>query len=110
LARDIENLSRSIKVVKGNAISNKTILKKTYTKNGRVYKEDIIQELDEKIEIYGFESLMELKVIIAHEIAHIVGIPHIKVKGALMNPILQENQIKKLQLTKEDIRNFKKHF
>ena len=45
-----------------------------------------------------------------HEIAHLVGIPHINVKDALMNPILQQNQINELSLTKSDILNFKKNF
>ena len=44
-----------------------------------------------KIEIYGFDNKQELKVILAHEIAHLVGIPHINVKDALMNPILQKS-------------------
>ena len=63
-----------------------------------------------KIEIYGFNNLNELKVILAHEIAHLVGLPHIDKKGALMNPIIQVNQIEKLFLTHEDIELFKRYF
>lgn len=63
-----------------------------------------------KIEIYGFESLSELKAILAHEIAHLVGVPHIQEQGALMNPILQKNQKQNLNLTYDDILNFKEHF
>lgn len=63
-----------------------------------------------KIEVYGFDSKNELKAILAHEITHLVGIPHIEVKDALMNPILQENQINLLSLSKSDIINFKKFF
>jgi predicted Zn-dependent protease len=63
-----------------------------------------------KIEIYGFESKDELKAILAHELAHLLGIPHIDAKGSLMNPILQENQIEQLSLSKKDIINFKKNF
>ena len=59
-----------------------------------------------KIEIYGFESLNELKAILAHELAHLVGIPHIEVVGALMNPVLQKNQIENLELTSYDIELF----
>jgi anion-transporting ArsA/GET3 family ATPase len=110
LAKDIENLSRSIKVVKGNAISNKEITKKIYKRDGKIYKVDMQEKIDEKIEIYGFESLLELKAVIAHEIGHLVGIPHISDKGALMNPILQENQKRRLELTKADIKNFNKYF
>lgn len=110
LSKNIENLSRSIKVVKGNAISNTEITKKSYMRNGEVFKVETQTHLDEKIEIYGFENKIELKTVIAHEIAHLVGIPHISSRGALMNPILQENQKKRLELTKDDIVNFKKHF
>lgn len=46
----------------------------------------------------------------AHEIGHLVGVPHIDAKNALMNPILQDNQIENLSLTQEDIRNFKENF
>lgn len=110
LSLNIESLSRSIKVVKGNTIFHKQIDKKTYTKNGQVYKIETKQKIDEKIEIYGFDNKIELKAVIAHEIAHLVGIPHINSKGALMNPILQENQKRRLELTQDDIVNFKKHF
>ena len=63
-----------------------------------------------KIEIYSFDSKEQLKVILAHEIAHLVGIPHINVKNALMNPILQDNQVKNLELTFDDIRAFEMNF
>ena len=46
--------------------------------------------------VYGFESIDELRAVLAHEIGHLVGIPHIDIKNALMNPILQENQKNKL--------------
>ena len=62
-----------------------------------------------KIEIYGFDNLKQLKVVLAHEIAHLVGIPHIEVKNALMNPLLDKNQ-DELVLSSEDILNFKENF
>ena len=110
LSQSIENLSRSLKVVKGNAIFNKYITKKTYAKDGVVYKIDIKEKIEEKIEIYGFSSRSELKAVLAHEIAHLVGIPHINIPKALMNPILQENQKKQLNLTPDDIEVFQKYF
>jgi hypothetical protein len=64
----------------------------------------------DKIEIYGFESLGELKAVLAHEIAHLVGVHHINEHNALMNPILQKNQIEDLFLTIKDITNFKNNF
>jgi len=63
-----------------------------------------------KIEIYGFDNLKQLKVVLAHEIGHLVGIPHIENKGALMNPIVQKNQEMNLSLTQDDIKAFKENF
>lgn len=110
LAFEIESLSRSLKVVKGQAIGEKRVTLKTYIEDGVYKKEKNIESSMNKIEIYSFESKEQLKVILAHEIAHLVGIPHINSKNALMNPILQENQIKNLELTYDDIRAFDEHF
>ncbi|NQY21702.1 MAG: matrixin family metalloprotease, partial [Campylobacteraceae bacterium] len=103
-------MQKSFKEVKGISISNKEIQIKTYFKNGKKVKEKTVTYTTRKIEIYSFETLQELKAILAHEIIHLLGIQHINVKGALMNPILQHNQIKELKLTIEDIRIVKKEF
>lgn len=110
LARDIERISRSMKIVKGNTFFNKEIEKKIYKQNNRVVKTDTKEIINNKIEIYSYESYGELRAVIAHEILHLVGVPHIEVEGALMNPYIQKNQIDNLQLTREDIENIKKHF
>lgn len=107
---ELERLSRNFKKVKGNAISTQEITLKTFYKNGAKVKEKSVKTIRNKIEIYGFSSKNELKAVLAHEIGHLVGLPHIDVKNALMNKILQENQVKKLSLSKSDIINFKKHF
>lgn len=103
-------MQKSFKEVKGISISNKEIRIKTYYKNGKKVKEKKVKYTARKIEIYSFETLQELKAILAHEIIHLLGIKHINVKGALMNPILQKNQIKELKLTIEDMRIIKKEF
>ncbi len=110
LANEIESLNRGFKKVKGQAIGEKQIVLKTYVKDGVTIKEKTVTNSMNKIEIYGFESLSELKAILAHEIAHLVGIPHIQEQGALLNPILQKNQKQNLNLTYDDILNFKEHF
>lgn len=110
LHHKVKSLQKSFKDVKGLAISNKRIEEKTYYKNGKRIKEKTIKNIYKKIEIYSFESLKELKAIIAHEILHLLGLKHINIKGALMNPVLQKNQIKELKLTKEDIKLIKKVF
>ena len=110
LSKELESLNKNNKIVKGRTFGKKEILLKTITKNGKNYKQKLEKNTMDKIEIYNFDSIAQLKVIIAHEIAHLVGIPHINVKNALMHPILQKSQIDSLTLTTEDIKNFNKHF
>ena len=103
-------MNRTFKKVKGKTFGIKKVTSKIYYKNGKKIEEKNVQESMNKIEIYGFDSLAELKVIIAHEIAHLVGIPHIEIQNALMHPLLQKRQINGLFLTKEDIKNFQENF
>lgn len=110
LIKELESLGRNVKTVNGRAFGVQETILKTYYKDGKEVKETTTRNSMNKIEIYNFNSLEHLKVILAHEIAHLVGIPHIEAKGALMNPILQENQKNKLHLTSEDIKNFRKFF
>lgn len=110
LSNEIESMTRSFKKVKGKTFGQKEITMKTYYKDGKKVSEKNIVNSMNKIEIYGFENLHQLKVVLAHEIAHLVGIPHINVSNALMNPILQDNQNNELVLTYDDIENFKRNF
>lgn len=110
LIKELESLGRDIKTVNGRTFGMKETVLKTYYKDGKEVKESTITNSMNKIEIYNFNSLEHLKVILAHEIAHLVGVPHIDDEGALMNPILQENQKNRLHLTSEDIENFRKNF
>lgn len=110
LSNEIESMGRNVKKINGRTFGLQEITLKTYFKDGQEIQEKSIKNSMNKIEIYGFDSKEQLKVVLAHEIAHLVGIPHIEVKDALMNPILQENQIKELNLTKDDIENFRKNF
>ena len=110
LSRQIEIMARNSKEVKGAAIGYKSIEFKTFQKEGKVYNQTIETNYMERIEIYGFETLDQLKTILAHEIAHLVGVGHVNSKNALMNPILQKNQVENLMLTPDDIKAFKKEF
>ncbi|WP_419768834.1 matrixin family metalloprotease [Arcobacter sp.] len=110
LNKELESLRRAFRKVKGKTFGQKEITLKTYYKDGKKVREKDIKHSMKKIEIYAFDSLDELKAILAHEIAHLVGIPHINLQNALMNPILQNNQIENLSLTKDDIINFKNNF
>ena len=110
LIKELESLGRDIKTVNGRTFGIKETVLKTYYKDGKEVKESTTTNSMNKIEIYNFDSLEHLKVILAHEIAHLIGVPHIDEEGALMNPILQENQKSRLHLTSEDIENFRKNF
>lgn len=107
----IESLSDSIIEVKGKAIGKNITLVKTYYQDGKKIVEKENRDEMEKIEIYGFDGNMnQLKAVLAHEIAHLVGINHIEKKGALMNPILQSNQVERMVLTPDDIKAFNQLF
>jgi predicted Zn-dependent protease len=107
LARKIEVMARGSKEVRGAAIGYIETTFKTFYKDGKVHKEKSTKSTMDKIEIYGFDSLDELKAVLAHEIAHLLGVGHVNAKGALMNPTLQKNQIQKLKLTPADIKAFR---
>jgi hypothetical protein len=109
ISNEIESMSRSFKKIKGKVFADENTTIKTYYKDGQLVKEKSSIISMNKIEIYGFDNLKQLKVVLAHEIAHLVGIPHIEVKNALMNPLLDKNQ-DELVLSSEDILNFKENF
>ena len=103
MQRKLEILVRASPEVQGVAKGYKQVVYKTFQKGGNTFIDKQELNIMEKIEIYGYESLAHLKAILAHELLHMVGMGHIDVKGALMNPILQNNQVEKLQLTQQDI-------
>lgn len=110
LSAEIESMSSSFKKIRGKTFGEQNIILKTYYKDGLIVKEKNITNSMNKIEIYGFDNLKQLKVVLAHEIAHLVGVPHIEAKNALMNPILEQSQENELILTPADIQNFKENF
>lgn len=110
LNSQLEVMTRSFKKVKGMTFGVKEIKRRTFYKDGKRVNEKTVRQKMNKIDIYGFDSLKELKTILTHEILHLVGIPHINIKNALMNPVVQKNQIEKMTLTNADIRNFHKNF
>jgi hypothetical protein len=110
LVSQIETMTRSVKKINGRTFGLQETTLKTIYKDGKMTQEKSVKTDMDKIEIYSFNSLAQLKVVIAHEILHLVGIPHIEESGALMNPLLQKNQIERLYLSKEDIENFRSNF
>ena len=110
LSNQIMRMNRSMTKVKGKTFGLEEVLLKTYYKDGKKVEEKKIINSMTKIEIYGFETKKKLKAVLAHELMHLVGIPHIKEEDALMHPILQDSQLQKLFLTEADIRNIKDNF
>ena len=110
LNNEIESMNRSFKKIRGKTFGEENTIIKAYYKDGKLVKEKSTTTTMNKIEIYGFDNLKQLKAVLAHEIAHLVGIPHIEAKNALMNPILDKSQEENLILTPEDILNFKENF
>jgi len=110
LSNQIMRMNRSITKVKGKTFGIEEVLLKTYYKDGKKVEEKNITNSMTKIEIYGFETNEKLKAVLAHELMHLVGIPHINEQNALMHPILQDSQLQKLFLTEADIRNIKNNF
>lgn len=110
LNEKLRKLTKDRKEVKGVAIGYKEVKLKTYYKNGKKVKEKTVKNYMKKIEIYGFENFKQLKAVLAHELGHLVGVQHIDIKGAVMNPILQKRQLKNLLLLPEDIKAFQKVF
>lgn len=110
LAKKTTRMNRNISKVKGSTFVIQKVSLDTLYENGKKVQKKSVENSVSKIEIYGFENKNKLKAIVAHEIGHLVGVPHIDAKNALMNPILQDNQIENLSLTQEDIRNFKENF
>lgn len=109
---ELESISRKLgkPKIKGLAFGTRKVDIITSYKNGKKIVKKKVKNIMNKIEIYGFKNLKELEVVLAHEILHLVGIPHINVKRALMNPFLQKNQLNELKLTRQDIANIKKNF
>lgn len=107
----METLSNSIVEVKGKAFGKDVTSVKTYYEDGKKMIQKTSYSEMEKIEIYGFDgNIDQLKAVLAHEIGHLVGVGHVDKNRALMNPMLQPNQIDKLELTQEDIKAFNQAF
>lgn len=107
---EVESMSKSLKKIRGRTFGVEEIRYKTFIQNGQKVKEKSVIKSMNKIEIYSFDNKAQLKAILAHEIGHLIGMTHIRTKGALMNPMLQKNQENDLYLTSEDIDNFHENY
>jgi len=58
---------------------------------------------DERINIFQFANLAELKTVLAHEAGHALGLSHVHNPEAIMNALMDKQNIFNLSLTNDDI-------
>lgn len=110
IQRNTEKISQNYTELKGITKKRTTTTYTTYTqKEASIRKKEIKADV-ERIEIYNFENLNLLKVILAHEIGHLIGVGHVDVDGALMHTYLQKEQVESLSLTLDDIKAIRECF
>lgn len=102
---NLESLTRNSYITKGKTFITKKYEYKKDINTNKVF-ENSVSFSTNKIEIYTFNNLNELKALIAHEIGHAYGVGHTNSKNSLMNPILQKNQINRINLSYDDISMF----
>ena len=71
---------------------------------GNYYRKGNIQ----RINIFQFSNLGELKAVLAHEFGHAFGIGHLDNPKAIMHAVMQQQNIYNLSLTQDDINALKK--
>lgn len=62
---------------------------------------------EERINIFQFGNMAQLKVVLAHEAGHALGLDHVKNPKSIMHAIMEEQDIFNLSLTDEDVEAIK---
>lgn len=57
----------------------------------------------ESIQVFQFSSLDELKLVLAHEVGHALGLPHVENPSSVMYYLMGNQKVNGLALTSEDI-------
>lgn len=66
------------------------------------------QGTEQEINIYQFGNRAQLKIVLAHEFGHAMGLDHVSNPKSIMHKMMAEQDMTDLQLTKEDISALKK--
>jgi len=62
---------------------------------------------EERINIFQFSNLAQLKVVLAHEAGHALGLDHVENPKSIMHSIMEKQDIFNLSLTDEDVEAIK---
>ncbi|TYP95401.1 Matrixin [Fodinibius salinus] len=96
----LEQVNRLVKKQK-NTIDE---YKKRFSEARKFNQGQFIAKKDElRINIYQYRNRAELKTVLAHEAGHAMGIRHVDNPKALMNDMLDEQDIFNLKLTQDDV-------
>ena len=111
LMEDAETLNRMISDL-NRRIGNKNELVDEYNRTftgERKFTQGAYEwdQTGKKIQVFQFSSLGELKLVLAHEVGHALGLPHVENPSSVMYYLMGNQKVNGLALTVEDIEALK---
>jgi len=62
-----------------------------------------------KINIYQFDAISDLRLVLAHELGHALGLEHVENPKSIMYYLMEKQNLQNIALTAEDIAAFRSH-